>query len=267
MPTRRPAETTPDLFSALPTVTAAGPSAVPKGKAGQNSPASQQRHFLPEDLAGALKRLDDVEIDALLAAVTAEAQRRGRRPPSPSKEKPVSDSKPQRRQEAAEDGTVSLTIGKLNAVRAAFKAGVKPSSIARQFGISQSDVRKASVTISSDLTSPLISMASLAIGGLDLGRVNSTSTPHTCAAAPSPIAASVPAVMRDIRLYRVCHARTRRPQAAIAVCKCRFHATIVAQCLQQSRPRGRDSLRPFAGRLHGVPQSLVKGAPHRRAAR
>jgi transposase-like protein len=33
--------------------------------------------------------------------------------------------------------------GKLNAVRGAFKAGVTPSRIARQFGISQSDVRKA----------------------------------------------------------------------------------------------------------------------------
>ena len=74
MPTRRPAETTPDLFSALPTVTAAGPSA---GKAGPDSLASQQHHFLPKDLAGALKRLDDVEIDALLAAVTTEAERRG----------------------------------------------------------------------------------------------------------------------------------------------------------------------------------------------
>ena len=89
MPTRRPAETTPDLFSASPTVTAAGPSAVPKGKAGPDSLASQQRHFLPKDLAGALKRLDDVEIDALLVAVTTEAERRGRRPPSPAKEKPV----------------------------------------------------------------------------------------------------------------------------------------------------------------------------------
>jgi hypothetical protein len=98
---------------------------------------------LPEDLAGALKRLDDVEIDALLAAVTTEAERRGRRPPSPAKEKPVADAKPPRRQEAAQDGAGSLTIGKLNAVRAAFKAGFKPSAIARQFGISQSDVRKA----------------------------------------------------------------------------------------------------------------------------
>ena len=98
---------------------------------------------MPEDLAGALKRLDDVEIDALLAAVTTEAARRGRRPPSRAKEKPVADAKPQRRQEAAQDGAGSLTTGKLNAVRAAFKAGVKPPAIARQFGISQSDVRKA----------------------------------------------------------------------------------------------------------------------------
>ena len=102
MPTRRPAETTPDLFSASPTVTAAERSAVPKGKAGPDSLASQQRHFLPKDLAGALKRLDDVEIDALLAAVTTEAERRGRRPPSPAKEKPIADAKSQRRQEAGE---------------------------------------------------------------------------------------------------------------------------------------------------------------------
>jgi transposase-like protein len=37
----------------------------------------------------------------------------------------------------------SLTTGKLNAVRAAFRAGVRPSAIARQFGISQADVKKA----------------------------------------------------------------------------------------------------------------------------
>jgi hypothetical protein len=55
----------------------------------------------------------------------------------------VADAKPQRRQDVAEDGAGSLTTGKLNAVRAAFHAGVKPPAIARQFGISQSDVRKA----------------------------------------------------------------------------------------------------------------------------
>jgi hypothetical protein len=38
---------------------------------------------------------------------------------------------------------IPLTRGQVNAVRAAFKAGVTPSRIARQFGISQSNVRKA----------------------------------------------------------------------------------------------------------------------------
>ena len=37
----------------------------------------------------------------------------------------------------------ALTKGEANAVRAAFKAGVTPSRIARQFGLSQSQVRKA----------------------------------------------------------------------------------------------------------------------------
>ena len=105
-----------------------------------------------------------------------------------------------------------------------------------------------SVTNSGGSVAPVISMACRTIGGSDLGRVNWTSTPHTCAAAPSPIAASVPAVMRDIRPYRGCHARTGRPRAAIAVRKCRSHATIVAQCLQQWRARERDRLGPFAGR-------------------
>jgi predicted DNA binding protein len=44
---------------------------------------------------------------------------------------------------------VSLTRGQVNAVRAALKAGVKPSQIARQFGISQSDVRQV---LASDAT-------------------------------------------------------------------------------------------------------------------
>jgi hypothetical protein len=131
------------LLSVSPKATAAEPSAVPKGKAEAEALASPPRHLLPKDLAGALKRLDNAEIDALLAAVTTEAERRGRRPPSPATEKPVADARPQPRPAPAEDGAGSLTTGKLNAVRAAFKAGVKPSAIARQFGISQSDVRKA----------------------------------------------------------------------------------------------------------------------------
>jgi transposase-like protein len=41
---------------------------------------------------------------------------------------------------------VGLTRGQINAVRAAFKVGVTPSRIARQFGISQANVRKALAT-------------------------------------------------------------------------------------------------------------------------
>jgi hypothetical protein len=73
-----------------------------------------------------------VEIDALLGAVTTEAKRRGLA--SPAKEKPVADAKPQRRYATAEDGAGSLTTGKLNAVRAAFKAGVKPAAIGFRVG-------------------------------------------------------------------------------------------------------------------------------------
>ena len=42
-----------------------------------NQRAFEPRHLLPKDLAGSLRRLDDGEIDTLLAAATAEAERRG----------------------------------------------------------------------------------------------------------------------------------------------------------------------------------------------
>lgn len=139
MPVRRSADQTPDLFSASPSAGASGPPAGPKAALAAERQASEPRHFLPKDLAGSLKRLDNAEIDTLLAAVTTEAARRGRLP----KPQPQAAAKPAGRRAAAEEIANGLTKGKLNAVRAAFKAGVKPSAIARQFGISQSDVRRA----------------------------------------------------------------------------------------------------------------------------
>ena len=41
---------------------------------------------------------------------------------------------------------VSLTRGQVNAIRSAHKAGITPARIARQFGVSQSNVRKALTT-------------------------------------------------------------------------------------------------------------------------
>ena len=95
--------------------------------------ASSPRHVLPKDLPNAIKQLNDPELEQLLAAVLAERRRRGK----PS----VSDLLPSKR--AVTAAAAPLTTGKLNAVRAAFKAGVKVSQISRQFGLSQSDVRKA----------------------------------------------------------------------------------------------------------------------------
>ncbi len=96
--------------------------------------ASPRRHVLPKDLPAAIRQLDDQELDRLQAAVLAEQKRRGRKPAMSVE----TADKP--RVEAA---VVHLTPSKLNAFRAAFKAGVKPSQIARQFGVSLSDVRRA----------------------------------------------------------------------------------------------------------------------------
>jgi uncharacterized protein (DUF433 family) len=94
---------------------------------------SSPRHVLPKDLANAIKYLSDEELDRLIEAAFAEIRRRGRQLPS-DKLTP----------EMARDlTTASLTRGQLNAVRAAFRAGITPTRIARQFGLSQSDVRKA----------------------------------------------------------------------------------------------------------------------------
>lgn len=89
---------------------------------------------MPNDLANAVKRLSDDELDRLMSAVLAEQKRRGKKLPSRD------EGSPKRQLKAV---AVPLAQGKLNGVRAAFKAGVTPSRIARQFGISLSDVRKA----------------------------------------------------------------------------------------------------------------------------
>ena len=110
----------------------------------------------PKDLPRAIRYLEDRELDWLLRVATEEAKRRGRAMPmaeaSPtntlaaSSEPIPKQTKPpgrQTRQRQIRPAAAALTKGQVNAVRAAFKAGVTPSRIARQFGLSQSDVRKA----------------------------------------------------------------------------------------------------------------------------
>jgi hypothetical protein len=133
----RSPQATPDLFA----TTSHGEGSPLATK--QVSSAQDQRHVLPKDLPNAVKHLSDHELDLLIRAAVEEAKRRGRSSPSVQIDKPPSkqSSRTDNRRQV-EAAPVSLTRGQVNAVRAAFKAGVKPSLIARQFGISQSDVRR-----------------------------------------------------------------------------------------------------------------------------
>lgn len=127
----------PDLLSALGAPETSSPSASePKPPLPTDEPAAATlpSYALPTNLPSALKHLNGNQLDRLLTAVHAEQQRRGKTPP-----KSAEPSSKQRTKEVA----IPLAQGKLNAVRAAFKAGITPSRIAREFGISQSDVRKA----------------------------------------------------------------------------------------------------------------------------
>jgi hypothetical protein len=124
---------TPDLFSMTPDREPDSPSLNPRMSA-LSDLVSPPRHVLPRDLPSAIKQLDDQELERLIGAALAEQRRRGT--------KPVAATEPSRKQRA-EAVESHLTTGKLNAVRAAFRAGVKPTQIARQFGLSDADVRRA----------------------------------------------------------------------------------------------------------------------------
>jgi hypothetical protein len=149
----------PDLFSTNAVRDASATSSAKPIAAAEPVNNPSQRHILPKNLRHAVKQLSDKELDELFEVVFDEARRRGRLPrnvetdlgPSsrrPSelvaKRSPVTDKSQRRKVDIAE---VSLTQGQVNAVRAAFKAGVTPSRIARQFGISQANIRKALATI------------------------------------------------------------------------------------------------------------------------
>ena len=127
-------QATPDLSSTV----SVGQTSPPGTQ--QVTSAQERRHVLPKDLPNAVRHLNDQELDRLLAVTLAEAKRRGRHPT------PIDKRLPSRNAGA----TVSLTRGQINAVRAAFKAGITPARIARQFGLSQSDVRKALATAASE---------------------------------------------------------------------------------------------------------------------
>jgi hypothetical protein len=100
----------------------------------EHETALTSRYILPQNLDAAIRQLPDQELDRLVTAALEERVRR-KKPPVPEE---------RQRKRSADAVALSLPQGKLNAVRAAFKAGVTPARIAREFGISQQDVEGVS---------------------------------------------------------------------------------------------------------------------------
>jgi hypothetical protein len=135
-PTER---TTPDLFSTGAVIggSSAPPTKSPAPKA--TTEIAPPRHVLPKNLPNAIKHLSDGELDFLHATTLEELKRRARIPQGvetdlqtlrsrlnarPNLKKQPSQTSKRRHADVAE--APRLTQGKLNAVRAAFKAGVTP---------------------------------------------------------------------------------------------------------------------------------------------
>jgi hypothetical protein len=108
-------------------------------------PPQGRRPLLPADLPQALTWLSDSELVDLASAVAAE---QGRRNPPPTV---ASDGKAVQGVAApaagkfkpSEHRLARLPPARINAIKAAIKAGVKPSVIARQFGVTQQAIRAA----------------------------------------------------------------------------------------------------------------------------
>jgi hypothetical protein len=145
--------TTPDLFSTAEVREASAASIKSGSDTAAKVPFVSQRHVLPKNLDFAVRQLTDDELMQLLEVALQEAKQRrkslfgiGRDPIMQSsrqteeltlKHPKIENASNRKQVEVAE---VVLSPGKLNAVLAAFKAGVTPSRIARQFEIIRSRV-------------------------------------------------------------------------------------------------------------------------------
>jgi hypothetical protein len=124
----------PKRLPILEPCSSAGPESPWSSSASQETESAiPLRYVLPSNLEEAIRRLDDQQLDRLVSVALEERARR-KQPPVPEKSQ---------RKRNAEAVSSPLPQGKLNAVRAAFKAGVTPARIAREFGISRSDVQRA----------------------------------------------------------------------------------------------------------------------------
>ena len=89
-----------------------------------------RRIRLPGDLARSLEYLDDAELRKLQDAVNDEIERRSRKAVAKETVRP------------ADKEAARIPEGKVNLIRASFRAGLKPAAIARTLGVSLSLVRR-----------------------------------------------------------------------------------------------------------------------------
>ena len=109
--------------------------------------AERPRYVLPSDLAGSLRHIDDGQLDRLLRAAIEEARRRGS--PVDGRETtplPAASGKAPWSGRATKTGakkrTLPIAPSQEKVIRAAFEAGVKPATIARQFRVSRAQVEQ-----------------------------------------------------------------------------------------------------------------------------
>jgi hypothetical protein len=126
--------------NALPTVLEPSSRAPLVSSTDAPSPA---RVRLPGDLSGSLKYLDDAQLQRLREAVTVEINRRNQGAPKNKTATAVatgtsSEGQPAPFREKKLRGVDEIPEGKVNLIRASFRAGVKPATIARIFRISRS---------------------------------------------------------------------------------------------------------------------------------
>ena len=108
-----------------------------------------QRVILPPNLPEALKNLHDDQLQLLLKDVSLEIERRKSAAlpkalpvaASPKAERRKTSSPPTKASDAPDEGR-EVPEGKANLIRASFRAGMKPATIAKTVGVSQSSVNR-----------------------------------------------------------------------------------------------------------------------------
>lgn len=106
---------------------------------------SQAAVLLPQDLDRSLALLSDAELLRLIIAVRRAALERGLPCADQTEPTPARDVRTGARRSISD--VPEIAASKANLIRAAIKAGVKPSAVSRQFGVSSAVISKALRTI------------------------------------------------------------------------------------------------------------------------